>query len=177
MNQALLRATAVALALLGGCITEDDADRCGKIGRVAKTFTGLACATWAELDAGSGPRTDAPTSDGPAPGPQDGGADAPQKGTWGDPCTRDEDCGRPDPVNGATNRCGIQPGGQPFPGQTTGICTREGCDLNDVNSCPGDHVGDPDHDWECIEPSLLGFPGFPIACWCLAEGGGGNCNP
>ena len=161
----------LAVLLLAACV--DDGSRCGAHARVYKAPLTLQCQTWAALDAQP---ADAPVADAPVmrpdatPMPRDGGmADAPPKGTWGDPCTKDEDCGRPDPVNGTTTRCGIQPNGMPFPGQTGGICTKAGCDLNDPATCPGD--------WTCIDPADFNFAGFPIACWCFARGGGANCTP
>ncbi len=172
------------LAALGlvGCV--DTQDRCGSNARLKKLTLSETCQTFAELDGGLnksdaaavGPADAAPAADA-APPDASGDAsppDAMRKGTWGDPCTTDAECGGPEeatatnPMALTTNRCGIQTGGRPFPGEMTGACTREGCTLNDMATCPGD--------WTCIAPKELGFPGFPIACWCLLNGGTRSCH-
>jgi hypothetical protein len=154
-----------------GCVADGDS-RCGPRARLKQAPLSLQCFTWAQLDAqpADAPVAPAPAArtDGPPRG--DGAVpDAPERHTWGEPCTTDEECGKPDPVNGMTNRCGIKPDGTPFPGQTGGICTRSGCDLQNPATCPGD--------WTCIDPADFNFAGFPIACWCFARGGGANCTP
>ncbi len=174
----------VALGFVGGCV--DSKDRCGANARLKKLTLSEVCQSFAELDGGlnkpdaavAGPADAAPRPDGVLP--HDGGSgdasppDALRKGTWGDPCTTDAECGGPEeatptnPMALTTNRCGIQTGGRPFPGEMTGACTREGCTLNDATTCPGD--------WTCIAPKELGFPGFPIACWCLLNGGTRSCH-
>ncbi len=181
---AMGRCVPVLLALgLVSCV--DAQDRCGVKARLKQLTLSQTCQTFAELDGGlsrgpdavaSAAHPDAPLVDA-APHDASGDAGAPdarRKGTWGEPCTTDDDCGGPEdatatnPMALTTNRCGIQTGGRPFPGETTGACTRQGCTLNEAPTCPGD--------WTCIDPEELGFPGFPVACWCLLNGGTRSCH-
>jgi hypothetical protein len=162
---------ALLLASTVGCLSEED--RCGKHARLQRIALGVNCLSFAYLDAGAPDAPVAPDAGtGGAPVVADGGPppDAAPRGTWGDECTRDDQCGAPDPVNGPTDRCAIQENGMPFPTQTHGICTKTGCDPDAQTGCPGP-------DWICIRPSDFSFAGFPNACWCFTKGGAGNCTP